>query len=101
VQAALYFRRLLTDLGFSQKRPTVIYEDNQGAIALAQNPVGHKRTKHIDIKYHFIREHVQSGDVELVYVPTEYQLADLLTKPLPRARLVALRGRVHGYVQEP
>ena len=61
----------------------MIFEDNQGCIALSANPVFHKRTKHIDIRYHFIRERVASGEVELRYVPTAEQLADLLTKGLP------------------
>ena len=67
--------------------PTPIFEDNQGAIALAYNPVFHKRSKHIDVRYHFVRERVASGEVELLYVATEHQLADLLTKPLPAPRV--------------
>ncbi|GKF10178.1 hypothetical protein Tco_0048104 [Tanacetum coccineum] len=57
-----------------------------GAIALCCNNVQHSRAKHIDVRYHFIKEQVENGIVELYYVRTEYQLADIFTKPLPRER---------------
>ncbi len=60
-----------------------IYQDNQGAIALAKNPIFHQRTKHIDIKYHFVREKVESDEFELGYVPTVVMQPDFLTKNLP------------------
>jgi hypothetical protein len=97
VQEAIYMRRLLGDIGYQQEQPTVIYEDNQGCIALSENPVEHKRTKHIDIRYHFTRERVESGDVVLEYVTTEDQLADLMTKPLMKHRVTNLRERIMGY----
>ena len=75
----------------------MIYEDNQGCIGLANNPVVHKRSKHIDIRHHFTREKVESGEVRLEYVATEHQLADLLTKALHRVRLEVLRSQVLGY----
>ena len=56
-----------------------IFCDNTNAIAITENPVQHSRTKHIDIKYHFIREHVMNGTVELHFVPSEKQLADIFT----------------------
>ena len=63
---------------------TVIFADNQGAIALARNPQFHARTKHIEIAHHYGREKVQAGEINLQYTPTERQVADGLTKPLPR-----------------
>ena len=60
----------------------LIYCDNTSAITIANNRVLHSKTKHIEITYHFIREHVMNGDIELHFVLTEYQLADLFTKPL-------------------
>ena len=76
----------MADLGFEQKNPTVIYEDNQGAIALATNPGYHARTKHVDIRHHFVREKVLAGDIKVIYKETEHQLADILTKALGTKR---------------
>ncbi|GJU31248.1 retrovirus-related pol polyprotein from transposon TNT 1-94 [Tanacetum coccineum] len=63
-----------------------LYCDNKSVIALCCNNVQHSRAKHIDIRYHFIKEQVENGIVELYFVRTEYQLADIFTKPLPRER---------------
>ncbi|GJS89803.1 hypothetical protein Tco_0772439 [Tanacetum coccineum] len=63
-----------------------LYYDNKSAIALCCNNVQHLRAKHIDVRYHFIKEQVENGIVELCFVQTEYQLADIFTKPLPRER---------------
>ena len=76
----------LRDLGVSLRGPMVIKADNQGSIALAKNPVFHDRSKHIDIQYHYTRELVRQGKVELSYVSTTDMLADVLTKSLPRAQ---------------
>ncbi|GKF80313.1 hypothetical protein Tco_0238915, partial [Tanacetum coccineum] len=62
------------------------YCDSKSAIAISCNPVQHSKTKHIDIQYHFIKEHVEKGTVEINFVGTEYQLADLFTKALPKER---------------
>lgn len=96
VQEAIHLRQLLKDLGFEQRESTVIFEDNQGCIALSGNPVFHKRTKHIDIRFHFIRERVASGEVEIQYISTEHQLADVLTKTLPKARTIKLTKLIMG-----
>ena len=58
---------MLSDLGFEQKNPTIVCEDNQGAIALATNPRYHARTKHVDVRYHFIREKITTGLIEVMY----------------------------------
>nr|GEW74076.1 putative RNA-directed DNA polymerase [Tanacetum cinerariifolium] len=63
-----------------------LYRDNKSAIDLCCNNVQHFRAKHIDVRYHFIKEQVENGIVELYFVLTEYQLADIFTKPLPRER---------------
>ena len=89
-QEAIWLQRLLTDIGVPLKGPTVIHEDNQGAFAIARNPVAHARTKHIDIRYHFVREGIQNGAVDLTYVPTDEMVADILTKPLPKHRFKKL-----------
>ncbi|KAJ9545020.1 hypothetical protein OSB04_024727 [Centaurea solstitialis] len=77
----MWLRNQLQDYD-TQLSKIPIYCDNTSAIAIANNPVLHSKTKHIEVKYHFIRDHVMNGDIELHFVPTEYQLADLFTKPL-------------------
>ncbi|BAT74403.1 hypothetical protein VIGAN_01206700, partial [Vigna angularis var. angularis] len=68
-----------------------IYCDNKSAIAIAKNPVHHQRTKHIAIKYHFIRDEETTKQIRLEYCPTEDQIADIFTKALPRPRFELLR----------
>jgi hypothetical protein len=97
-QDAIYLREFLASLHFVQDGPTIIYEDNQGAIALSENPVHHKRVKHIDIRHHFVRERVESGDVKLIYIETNKQIADILTKPLERVKFEFLRARLMGHL---
>ena len=73
--------------------------DNTGAISIVSNLVNHSRTKHIDVRYHFIREHAANGTIELHYVPTEKQLADIFTKPLDETtfnRLVSEIGMLNS-----
>ena len=96
VQEAVYSRSVLAGLGHKQDKPTVTYEDNQGCIALSRNPLHHRKTKHTDIRYHFTRERVEAKGVELVYLHTSQQLADLLTKPVGKARTEQLRSRLLG-----
>jgi hypothetical protein len=86
----VWLRRLLKDIGSEQAEPTVIYEDTQGTIALAKNVGNQARTKHIDIRYHFIREKVASGEIELVYMKSKNPLADYLTKGLSTKTLCYL-----------
>ncbi|GJS80291.1 retrovirus-related pol polyprotein from transposon TNT 1-94 [Tanacetum coccineum] len=81
----LWMRSQLSDYGFAYNH-IPLYCDNKSAIALCCNNVQHSRSKHIDIRHHFIREQVEKGVVELYFVRTEYQLADIFTKALPRER---------------
>ncbi|GKG18485.1 hypothetical protein Tco_0372783, partial [Tanacetum coccineum] len=86
-------RSQLTDYGFVfNKIP--LYCDNRSAIALCYNNVQHSRSKHIDIRHHFIQEQVEKGVVELYFVTTDYQLADIFTKALPRERFEFLLPRL-------
>ncbi|GJT44224.1 copia protein [Tanacetum coccineum] len=82
----LWMRSQLIDYGF-QFNKIPLYCDNKSAIALCCNNVQHSRAKHIDVRYHFIKEQVENGIVELYFVRIEYQLDDIFTKPLPRDRL--------------
>nr|GFA13493.1 retrotransposon protein, putative, unclassified [Tanacetum cinerariifolium] len=81
----LWVRTQLTNYGFFYDK-VPIYYDSKSAIAISCNPVQHTGTKHIDVRYHFIKDHVEKGTIELYFVGTEYQLADLFTKSLPEAR---------------
>ena len=97
-----WLRRFLKELnyhGSSSEEPTVLNTDSQGAMALAKNPVSHARSKHIDIRHHFIREAITDKSVWLQYVPTEDMTADSLTKGLGRQkhdRCLMLMGMTMG-----
>nr|GFB21177.1 retrovirus-related Pol polyprotein from transposon TNT 1-94 [Tanacetum cinerariifolium] len=89
----LWMRTQFTDYGFHfDKIP--MYYDSKAAIAISCNHVQHSRTKHIDFRYHFIKEKVKKGIVELFFVGTEYQLADMFTKALPVERFKYLVRRL-------
>ncbi|GJU47117.1 hypothetical protein Tco_1204383 [Tanacetum coccineum] len=89
----LWMRSQLTDYGFGfNKIP--MYCDNKSAIALCCNNVQHSRSKHIDIRFHFIKEHVENGVIELYFVNTEYQLADIFTKALGQERIEFLINKL-------
>ena len=89
----LWMRTQLTDYGFTFDR-IPMYCDSKSAIAISCNPVHHSKTKHIKVRYHFIKEHVEEGTVELFFVKTDYQLADLFTKALPKERFDYLVRRI-------
>ncbi len=71
VGEVVWLRQLLKDLGFGQQRPTVIYEDNTACIHLANNPQINKRTKHIDVRFHWIREKITNNEITIKYCPTK------------------------------
>ncbi|GJX75735.1 retrovirus-related pol polyprotein from transposon TNT 1-94 [Tanacetum coccineum] len=89
----IWMRTQLLDYGYKYNWISM-YCDSKSAIAISCNPVQHSKTKHIDIRYHFIKEHVEKGTVELYFVGTEYQLADLFTKALPKERFEYLVHRI-------
>ena len=90
-QEIIWLRRLLTDLHSKPHGPTELKEDNQGAIAIAKNPVTHNRTKHIDIRYHFVRENVHDNVVNMTYCPSVSMIAAILTKLIPRVKFEQFR----------
>ena len=86
----LYIKQQLEDFGTSLTH-IPIKCDNTSPISLTKNPIQHSRTKHIEIRHHFIRDHVQKCDVDIEFVSIELQLADIFTKPLPDDRFCAIR----------
>jgi hypothetical protein len=68
--------------------------DSTSAISVAKNPVLHSKTKHIEVRYHFLKDNIEKGNVDLIHVPTKKQLADILTKPLDQATCARLRGEL-------
>ena len=79
---AMWLGYILGELNLVKEDPISIYVDNKSAISLAKNPVSHSQSKHINIKYHFLREQVNDKIVEFVHCKTEENLADIFTKPL-------------------
>ncbi len=77
-------------------QPVRIYGDNQGALALVENPGNHQRTKHIDVQYHYVRYLVGTGRVEVPYCSTDEMAADALTKPLIKVKLLRCLGIMFG-----
>ncbi|KAL5757179.1 hypothetical protein ACOSQ2_021925 [Xanthoceras sorbifolium] len=90
----VWMTSLLSELGLQSARVPVLFCDNLSAQSLAYNPVFHARTKHIEIDVHFVREKVLSKAVSVQYVPTEYQIVDLLTKPLSSTQFDILRSKL-------
>ena len=80
----LWHRSLFNELEIPQPKTSTIFTDNQAAISIGHNPEFHARTKHIDIALHFLRDHVEKGNLDLIYISTHNNLADLFTKGLPR-----------------
>ena len=86
----LWMKQQLSDFGLKLEN-IPIRCDNTSAINLTKNPVYHSRTKHIEIRHHFLRDHVQKGDCTIEFVSTTNQLADIFTKPLPRDTFYNIR----------
>lgn len=90
----IWLRRVLADLGVIVEGPVTYFEDNQSCIKVVEEPKDSRRLKHVDIKFNFIRELVQEGYIKLSYIPTEKQLADVMTKGLSAGRFVRLRNDI-------
>ena len=101
-QEAVWLQQLMKDLQMDCTTATTIYDDNHGTIAISRNPGLHKRTKHTDIKYRFVREKTQDGTIEQKYCPTNEMVADILTKPVSKGKFEYLRcklGLIQGHVE--
>lgn len=83
---AIYIKSILEELGYYKQEKFPIYSDNNGALLLAKNPVFHERTKHIAVKYHYIRDLIERGIIDLIYINTIDQKADGLTKALEKIK---------------
>ena len=90
----VWFKQLLAGVKVEIKDPVVICYDNTSATNISNNPMMHSKTKHIAIKYHFLRELVQDKEVRLEYVNIKEQIADIFTKPLPKDAFLYLRGKL-------
>ena len=93
VQEANFLGQLLSDMLCVDVKAVHLYVDNQGAIELTKNLVYHQRTKHIDIKYHFISSKVDEKSIILHYIPTVENVADMFTKPVSKAKLRSFNVR--------
>jgi hypothetical protein len=93
-------KQTLTDIQVEYDEPIPIYFDNTSAISISKNPVMHSKTKHIPIKYHFLREQVAEKNIRVEYVGTKEQVADIFTKPLPQEAFEYLRQRL-GVISTP
>jgi hypothetical protein len=90
----LWMRQTLWDFGYNLSKVPLLC-DNESAIRIADNPVEHSCTKHIDIRHHFLRDHQQKGGIEVFYVSTENQLADIFTKLLDEKTFCRLRSELN------
>ena len=94
IQEVLWLRGLMEELGLHTQTGSTVYGDNQSAIAVSENGVKGERTKHVDVKYHFVTETVERGDVKLRWVPTTQQQADIFTKALAAPVFQLLRQQL-------
>jgi len=93
----LWLRNVLFEVGFPQEEPSVVYEDNQACIMIAENSKGNTGIKHVDLKIHFIKDVIKSKHIQLRYIPTKRMVADFFTKQLPAPRFIDLRSFVMGH----
>jgi hypothetical protein len=87
-------RKLISGLFDQVPNSTIIYYDNESCIRLSEHPVFHEWSKHIEIKYYFIRDKVQEGEVKLQYIPTDEQTSDILKNPMSRIKFAYLRDKL-------
>ncbi|GLT45831.1 hypothetical protein SLA2020_196350 [Shorea laevis] len=94
VNHAAWINKMLTDIGCYQLKPCVIHCDNNSAIAIAHNPVQYGHTKHINVKFHVLRNMVQSKEIEMVYCDSNEQVADIFTKTLSKFKFEKFRSKL-------
>ena len=94
VKELIWLYMLLRSMGIKVRRPCVVYEDNSAALKIANNATAIKRTKHIDVRHHFLREHVNQGTIAILPVSTKEQLADVMTKVLGTELFLRFRNYI-------
>ena len=94
VKELVWLYMLLRSMGIKVRRPCVVYEDNSAALKIANNATAIKRTKHIDVRHHFLREHVNQGTISILPVSTKEQLADVMTKVLGKVAFLRFRDYI-------
>ena len=95
-QEAVYLKQVLDDFAEVLPGPVEIFGDNQGALATVKNPIKHSRMKHVDIRYHFIRDLHTNNEITLSYVASDSNVADIMTKPLPKVKYEKFREALFG-----
>jgi hypothetical protein len=109
IKEVLWVRQVFQEVGVPLNDPTIVHQDNQSTIAIALNPIQHQRVKHMDVRVHFLRDHLEKGDAKLVWCPTDDMVADIFTKALPGpthvkfTQLLGLKplALLRGQVQSP
>ena len=91
---AVWLRKLLSDLFDTSLEPVVIHCDNQSCIKISENPVFHDRSKHMEMRYHYLRNMVQRRAISLWYIPVDEQTMDVLTKPLSKTKFEYFRDKL-------
>jgi histone deacetylase 1/2 len=92
---AIWVDSILKELGVTRQRTPILWCDNLGATYLTANPVFHSRTKHIEIDFHFVRERVAAGDLDVRFISTRVQLADVFTKPATRQMIDRFKSNLN------
>jgi hypothetical protein len=88
----VWIQKLLKELSLMENVQLELFYDNQSSMEMAKNPVGHHKTKHMNIRHHYIRNQVLKGEINLIYTPTSEQIADILTKALGRTKFEYFRS---------
>ena len=92
----MFMRQILEHLGAKQPLATPVLEDNQGCIGIAKGTSSHSKAKHIDRRWHFVRDAVRDGIIEFVFCPTDKQPADIMTKALASKKFILFRDHIMG-----
>jgi hypothetical protein len=94
VKEAIWLQTFINEVVGTDKDPLTVMADNQGAIALAKDNKFHSQTKHIDLRYHFVREAVEKGKITMQYIPTSENVADIFTKALLKPKFTEFVGKL-------